>query len=992
MGTVRSMPKADIKWYKDDKELKFVTNMKFYSEKIEGSDTDIKYWFDIASVAPEDLGKFTIKATNPVGEAKIDANLAVSVPPKFHPWVSLKLPVDCTATAVCKLDGVPKPTLEWFKGEKKLEMTGRYSCGFTDGIVKLSIKDAKENDKGTYSVIAKNKCGMDKNIGDFVFQAAPVILKELKSIRLMEGSDLTFESKISGTPVPKITWYKDDREIIPGDGLEIFNDHNSKLYRLLIREAVAEDAGTYKVKAMNVAGKAETSGALSVAAAPILSEPLKDIEENEHAQAMLVCEIDGLPPPTFKWTKDGNEMKPTHRINAVRDGQSTYKLEFRDLIGEEDDGVYEITATNDEGSVTSSARVTVKGAPQVKRPVKSVEIKENEKIFMECTVTGFPEPECIWTKNGNPIEDPRVKIKSEKGKAGFVHTIEVAEAQFDHCGKYRLEATNKWGNCFTEAPVAVHVPPVVKVPLTDKEGHHHKQLILECNIHGFPHPDIKWFKNGKEIKQTKEMVFKQKLKEGSYQVIFKDPLPMDSGKYKIHAQNPVGECFTECNLNITCPPFFEKQLKDVELSTGKTIQMDCTCLGTPDPTMQWFKDDQPLQLDGDRVRVKSEKNNHMLIMTKTTEADAGCYKVVGTNDAGTAECLAWIAVFVGPSFEKPLPEKLDAVDGENALLEVKVKGIPTPDVTWFKDGKAVKRPSEREEEDVEYENPEPNVHRLILPKAFEKDAGKYSAKAMNKIGKAETTTTLAIGMPPKIKKSYKDAVTKEGENVNLDLEVTGVPTPQVQWFHKDKLIETGDKFKVEDNDGSKFKHKLTIFKSDPSDDGVIKVLVKNKFGEKTHQAKIGCVKAAKIVQPTKDCSAELGTSTTFHVIVDGMPTPTVQWSKDGKDIFDKPGKYTTKVDGLNYYLTIENIEQKDLGFFICKAANNVGQDECKAQLKAAEPKSEPVFEGADGDLIIPETAVQQQAHLKSLNAKQKTLPDAELKDQDPQLNTAKIKA
>ena len=29
--------------------------------------------------------------------------------------------------------------------------------------------------------------------------------------------------------------------------------------------------------------------------------------------------------------------------------------------------------------------------------------------------------------------------------------------------------------------------------------------------------------------------------------------------------------------------------------------------------------------------------------------------------------------------------------------------------------------------------------------------------------------------------------------------------------------------------------------------------------------------------------------------------------------------------------------------------------------------------------------------LKSLNAKQKTLPDAELKDQDPQLNTAKIK-
>ena len=53
--------------------------------------------------------------------------------------------------------------------------------------------------------------------------------------------------------------------IFLGDGLEIFNDHNTKIYRLLIREAVAEDAGTYKVKAINVAGKVETSGCLSVA-------------------------------------------------------------------------------------------------------------------------------------------------------------------------------------------------------------------------------------------------------------------------------------------------------------------------------------------------------------------------------------------------------------------------------------------------------------------------------------------------------------------------------------------------------------------------------------------------------------------------------------------------------------------------------------------------------------------------------------------------------
>ena len=65
--------------------------------------------------------------------------------------------------------------------------------------------------------------------------------------------------------------------------------------------------------------------------------------------------------------------------------------------------------------------------------------------------------------------------------------------------------------------------------------------------------------------KIQEMIFKQKIKENLYQVMFKDPLPMDSGKYKIHAQNPVGECSTECDLKITSPPFFEKELKDVEL-------------------------------------------------------------------------------------------------------------------------------------------------------------------------------------------------------------------------------------------------------------------------------------------------------------------------------------------------------------------------------------------------------------------------------------------
>ena len=76
-------------------------------------------------------------------------------------------------------------------------------------------------------------------------------------------------------------------------------------------------------------------------------------------------------------------------------------------------------------------------------------------------------------------------------------------------------------------------------------------------------------------------------------------------------------------------------------------------------------------------------------------------------------------------------------------------------------------------------------------------------------------------------------------------------------------------WQIEDNVSSKFKHRLTIAKTGTQDAGVIKVIVKNKFGEKTHQAKVGCLTPAKITKPTQDGGAGRGGSHTFHAVIDG---------------------------------------------------------------------------------------------------------------------------
>ena len=36
----------------------------------------------------------------------------------------------------------------------------------------------------------------------------------------------------------------------------------------------------------------------------------------------------------------------------------------------------------------------------------------------------------------------------------------------------------------------------------------------------------------------------------------------------------------------------------------------------------------------------------------------------------------------------------------------------------------------------------------------------------------------------------------------------------------------------------------------------------------------------------------------FTHLISGIPTPTVQWMNNGKEIFDKAGKFVTKCDGM----------------------------------------------------------------------------------------------
>merc|ERR1719225_1992876 len=79
-----------------------------------------------------------------------------------------------------------------------------------------------------------------------------------------------------------------------------------------------------------------------------------------------------------------------------------------------------------------------------------------------------------------------------------------------------------------------------------------KDLRLKCKIAGFPAPQIKWLRDGNEIKVRKGVLVSQDASGGGNLVIEKCAMT-DAGTYTAVGVNEVGQAETSCTVTITQP-------------------------------------------------------------------------------------------------------------------------------------------------------------------------------------------------------------------------------------------------------------------------------------------------------------------------------------------------------------------------------------------------------------------------------------------------------
>ncbi|CAN9514686.1 unnamed protein product [Ophioblennius macclurei] len=132
-----------------------------------------------------------------------------------------------------------------------------------------------------------------------------------------------------------------------------------------------------------------------------------------------------------------------------------------------------------------------------------------------------------------------------------------------------------------------------------------------------------------------------------------------------------------------------------------------------------------------------------------------------------------------------IPPDLTVEEGRFCRIDFKVGGLPTPDVCWYLDGKAI-RPDDYHKMLV----CEKGMHSFIIEIVTVHHAGVYECVARNRAGESRFTMRLdviaqEVLRPPTFVQKMLNSRALEGDTVRLECKVDASPPPQLFW-KKDK--------------------------------------------------------------------------------------------------------------------------------------------------------------------------------------------------------------
>ncbi|XP_069551349.1 neuronal cell adhesion molecule-like isoform X20 [Brachyistius frenatus] len=343
----------------------------------------------IVNVSESDAGDYRCKARNQLGTVHHTIHVAVKAAPY---WISgaprnLVLAPGENGVLTCRASGTPKPSISWAMNGIPIENSPKdLSRKVEDDTIIFT--DVQTGSSAVYQCNVSNDYGyLLSNAFVNVLSEPPRVLTEANKVyQVITNSKALIDCSSFGSPIPKITWFKDSRSSTL-DGDPYFVHDNGTLE---INVAQAQNSGKYTCAARNSLGIYENHVYLEV------KEPTRIVKQPEYKvvqrgrSVVFECKVKHDPSliPTMTWLKDDGELPDDERLIVDSDS-----LTITDVT-ENDAGVYTCIMNTTLDNDSASAELTVvEGTPtpavvyERPDPPTDLELTDQKKRSVQLTWT-----------------------------------------------------------------------------------------------------------------------------------------------------------------------------------------------------------------------------------------------------------------------------------------------------------------------------------------------------------------------------------------------------------------------------------------------------------------------------------------------------------------------------------------------------------------------------------------------------------------------------
>uniref|UniRef100_A0A493TF22 Obscurin, cytoskeletal calmodulin and titin-interacting RhoGEF n=1 Tax=Anas platyrhynchos platyrhynchos TaxID=8840 RepID=A0A493TF22_ANAPP len=173
------------------------------------------------------------------------------------------------------------------------------------------------------------------------------------------------------------------------------------------------------------------------------------------------------------------------------------------------------------------------------------------------------------------------------------------------------------------------------------------------------------------------------------------------------------------------PPDFEEELADCTAELGETVKLACKVTGAPKPSVSWYKDGKPVEVDPHHIIIEDPDGSCTLILDNLTGVDSGQYMCFASSPAGNASTLGKILVQVPPRFVNKVRNAY-LVEGEDAQFTCTIEGAPRPQIRWYKDGVLLKDTNKYQT----FSEPRSGILVLVVKNPSNEDMGHYECEVI----------------------------------------------------------------------------------------------------------------------------------------------------------------------------------------------------------------------------------------------------------------------